>query len=141
MIPQSDRSKLRAMLVAHGWEENIELTAQTDGRRLSFRLAHEKLTLDVSVDVLQFAQTLDVRKAIGLQRTTLPAADLLLSKLQIAELTTSDIIDITALFSSLEVRESVDEGINVQRIVEVTAKSWGWFRSVTSLLDMINATA
>lgn len=137
VIRHADRNRLRTMLLASGWQEKVELTAQTDGSRLEFRLLEPNVVLDVSVDVLRFAQTLDVRKRIELERPTLPAADLLLTKLQIPELTRSDFIDMIALIYAVPLGDADDRGINLHRIVDVTSRSWRWYKSVTvSLLAM-----
>src|SRR6266568_5524191 len=100
VIPRTDRNRFSELLSARGWEENVELTFQTDGYRLEFRNPDLNLTLDVSVDEIRFAQTLDVTRRITLDSPTLPTEDLLLTKLQIPELTPSDFIDIIALIDT-----------------------------------------
>lgn len=136
VIRRASRNRLRAVLLARGWQENVELTAQNDGRRLQFKCSNQNIILDVSVDVLRFAQTLDVRKGFELDGPTLPAADLLLSKLQIRNLTPSDLIDMIALLHAVPI-DSAD-GIEVQRIVEITSRSWRWYKSVMVSFPAIN---
>src|ERR1700733_5401353 len=64
VIPRACRKALRAMLLSSGWRENVELTAQTDGNQIQLSHSAHNLVLDVCVDALRFAQTLDVRKRI-----------------------------------------------------------------------------
>ena len=132
VIPKQDRNGLRELLSGNGWRENVELTAQMDGSRLEFHHSDPNLVLDVSVDVLRFSQTLDVRNRFSLAKPTLPAADLLLSKLQIKDLTPSDIIDTVVLLCSLALGENPARELEVNRVVDITANSWRWYKAVRS---------
>lgn len=137
VVRRKDRSRLQSMLLAQGWQESVELTAQTDGSRLQFR-APERIVLDVSVDVLRFAQTLDVTKRFELDSPTLPAADLLLSKLQIQDLTSFDLIDMIVLLYAIPPSDDNIDVIDLSRIAEITSRSWGWYKSVTKSLLAID---
>lgn len=137
IIRHEDWNRFRFLLLDRGWEENVELIAQTDGRRLQFRDPMQGIVLDVCVDVLQYAQTLNVRQSLERDWPTLPAADLLLSKLQIPELTSADLIDVMALIHALAIGNSDKREINIVRLIEITSKSWRWYKSVTVSLHFI----
>jgi hypothetical protein len=138
VVRRTDRNRLRSMLLARGWEENLELTAQTDGNQLRFRDPKSNLPLDVCVDTLRFSQTLDVRKRIELDSPTLPVADLLLSKLQIRDLTISDLSDLIALLYAVPPNDSDANSIDLCRIVDVTRHSWRWYTSVMLSLQTVD---
>lgn len=135
VVPRHHMRQLRSLLLSTGWIENAEITAQTDGYRLEFVNSSNKTKLDVCVDVLRFCQTLDVRKRIILDKPTLSATDLLLSKLQIRNLTRFDLIDILVLVYASPLGQDTANAIDIDQIVELTSKSWRWYKSIkTSLL-------
>ena len=129
------RNRLRAMLLDSGWEDDIQLMAQTDGQQMRFLHAQDRIVLDVSVDALRYCQTLDVRGRFGLDWPTLPLADLLLSKLQIHELATNDVVDILALVSAFEASELDDCSPHLSRVVSIASHSWRWYKSLTHSLS------
>jgi len=57
---------------------------------------------------------------------TLPLADLVLTTLQIVELTDCDMLDLSALFADHDRDPTGDAGISVPRLAEVCASDWGW---------------
>lgn len=140
VIPNRDVKGLRSLLKANAWREDVELTAQTDGNRLRFTHRDHKIVLDVSVDVLHFAQKLDVTERLPLDKPTLPAADLLLSKLQIRELTAADVIDVVGLLYSVPLGDDPSHELEVGRLIQITTLSWRWYKAVQSAFTVIATT-
>jgi hypothetical protein len=137
IIHHENWNRFRFLLLDRGWEDNVELMVQTDGQRLQFRDPKLDVLLEVCVDALKYAQTLDVRQRLESDFPTLPAADLLLSKLQIPELTSADLIDVMALIHAIPIGNSDKCEINVARLIDITSKSWKWYKSVTMSLRFI----
>jgi hypothetical protein len=91
--------------------------------------------VDVMVDRLTMCHTLDFRPSFGSVSAALDPADLLLSKLQIVELSAKDAHDIFHLLSGLRVgRDSARPAIDPGRFGAVLAADWGWWRTVTANL-------
>jgi hypothetical protein len=95
-----------------------------DGRRV-----------DVFVDRLRMCHTLEFRRVIDRHPLTLPPADLLLSKLQIVEMTERDTQDVAALLADHELHEPDGDGIALGRIREVCCADWGWWQTVVASLS------
>lgn len=92
--------------------------------------------LDVFVDTFTMCHTLDLRPRLTLHSHTLPLADLLLTKLQIAELNHKDVVDIAALLVDHEL--ATDEtGINQGYVATVLSRDWGWWRTVTENVALV----
>jgi hypothetical protein len=70
---------------------------------------------------------------LGLHDTTLPLADLLLTKLQVAELNAKDVTDAAALLLDHELTED-ETGLNASYVADLLAADWGWWRTVTANL-------
>ena len=70
---------------------------------------------------------------------TLPAAEVLMTKLQIVQLNAKDRGDLYALLRSHEVADHDDRAINVGRITALTAEDWGLQRTFEINLDRLSA--
>lgn len=126
VIARRDLYALRKVLRDDGWNEEIEVTALTDGARLRFGSNKHDVTLDIIVDCLQFNQTLWLSDRLLLDWPTISVTDLLLSKFQIADLTISDIIDVSALLNQFTMDRPDESGICLQRICSICGRSWRW---------------
>jgi hypothetical protein len=127
-----ERRKLQSFLTSQGYRGLDELNAVHGGTRLFFYDDTNRRRLDVFLDRFQMCHELDLRDRLGLDRTTLPLADLLLTKLQVVETTDKDLRDIVALLSDHDLTED-ERGINVTRIAGLTGSDWGLWRTVTQV--------
>ncbi|HEX6867821.1 MAG TPA: hypothetical protein VF119_03400 [Candidatus Limnocylindrales bacterium] len=94
--------------------------------------------IDVFVGTLRMCHQLSLDDAFAIPSWTLPPADLVLSKLQIVELTERDAQDLLALFADFELTGSGAVGISVERIERV-CRDWGWWRTIGGNLDVVEA--
>jgi hypothetical protein len=85
--------------------------------------------LDVIIDHFTMCHSLDLRPRLSLEELTLPTADLLLMKLQVFETNERDLLDAIALL--------VDGDVDLERVAEVLAGDWGWWRTATQVLEKI----
>ncbi len=108
------------------------------GDRQMYFTAPSGRPIDVMVDKLSMCHVLDLRPSFGTVSSTLDAADLLLSKLQIVELNAKDAHDIFHLLSGVPIgRDSIRAAIDPGRFGSVLAGDWGWWRTVTGNLDKL----
>src|SRR6202035_3221723 len=70
---------------------------------------------------------------------TLPPADLLLTKLQIVELTDKDHRDLLTLFLEHEIGERDEDEISGAYVASLCAGDWGLWRTVTRNLERLEA--
>jgi hypothetical protein len=68
--------------------------------------------------------------------TTLSLAELLLTKLQVAELNEKDVFDTAAMFLDHEIG-SGDDKIDRDYVTTVLSSDWGWWRTVSHNLQAI----
>jgi hypothetical protein len=141
VVYRDDRNRLCRLLRERGWDEDIELTTQTDGLQLRFIYSREKTMLDVCVDSLRFAQTLPLQERLEVDCPTISAVDLLLSKLQIFNLTEADVIDTLALLNAVPPERGNSLAIDLDRIAQIVSTSWSWYHSVTLSLQRVREAA
>lgn len=78
--------------------------------------------------------TPEVADRLTLEARTLPLADLLLTKLQVVEVNERDLKDVAALLADYALGP---DGIDMERVVDVLASDWGWWRTATATLEHV----
>ena len=109
-----------------------------NGHSRQLYTSRDGVDLDVFIEQFKMCHELDLKGRIDDRPTTLPLAELLLTKLQVAELTDKDVRDCVALVLDHALTAG-DSGINVTRICAVISTDWGWFRTVTDNLAKVTA--
>jgi hypothetical protein len=121
----------------HGYEPAERFNTLHGKRRLLFNAA-DGHHVDVFIDTFAMCHTLDLRDRLRIDLRTLTLADLLLTKLQIAEVNRKDVSDVAALLLDHELRDD-DTGINMRYIGATLSADWGWWRSVSDNLRRLDA--
>lgn len=122
-------------LVQRGWEPRARFNAAHGDRRLLFDGPTGKL--DAFVGAFEMCHRIDLRERLGVEARTLSVADLLLTKLQIVELTEKDHADIRTLLSAHDVGTGPGDHVDGDRIAGALADDWGLWRTVTENLRRI----
>jgi hypothetical protein len=133
-IRSAERTRLSTLLVELGYTADRRHNALHGDRQLYFFHPQRGHAIDVIVDRLVMCHTLDLRDRLSLDPLTLPAADLLLSKLQVVRLNDKDASDALALLSAHELADRDADGIAIDRILAITSHDWGWWRTVAGTL-------
>ena len=131
----SQRSSLINLLMAEGFEPEKRFNAIHGERRLIFYSADRSFRLDIFLDRFEMSHTLDFRNRLEVEEATLPGAELLLTKLQVAQVNPKDLVDIFMLLADHALTNA--DGplqINVGRIESLCASDWGLFTTVTDNL-------
>jgi hypothetical protein len=129
---------LTQALEALGYEGDREFNALHGRERLLFWDATNGRQLDVFVDRMVLCHTLDLGDRVTREPRTLPLADLLLAKLQVVELNERDLKDATALLADHDLGP---DGVDAERVTEVLAGDWGWWRTATATLRRVASYA
>jgi hypothetical protein len=123
---------VKEVLRAYGYVPATRFNALHGRTRLLFE-APDGHHADVFVDTFSMCHVLDLRGRLGVDAQTLSLADLLLTKLQIAELNRKDVSDAAALLLDHDLSDD-DSGINVPYVESVLCGDWGWWRTVSTNL-------
>lgn len=137
-----DRRELRKFFESEGYEVDRDMLVAMEGTRYLFRDRQRLIDVDVWVDVLDLCHRLDVSSRLG-AGPTLTIEDLVLSKLQIVELTTGDLEDLTTMFSVHELSgeqgtRDDPEVIDVNYLTGILGDDWGFWRTAFGNLEKLN---
>lgn len=120
-----------------GYEAARRFNTLNGSERLLFHDANGR-RVDVFIDTLRMCHALQFGSRLELHAWTLPPADLILSKLQIVELTERDAQDLVALFAHFPLAESDADGIGLGRVRQICGGDWGWWRTVDGNLRLLS---
>ncbi len=139
VVTRPSRRHLSSVLAALEFTAAERFNAM-NGHSRQLYTSRDGVDLDVFIEQFRMCHEIDLKRRLEVDETTLPLADLMLTKLQVAELTEKDIRDCVALALDHEFTDT-DAGINVTRICEIASNDWGWWRTVTENLGRVAAHA
>jgi hypothetical protein len=117
VVAKRHRRELDALVIGAGYAPEEEFNALNGARRLLYRDEHHGRQIDVFVETFAMCHELPLAERLPVHPHTLPATDVLMTKLQIVELNAKDRGDVFALLHSTDVE--------VERIAALTANDWG----------------
>ncbi len=129
-----DRKAVNELLIGEGYEPDRQYNALYGHKQLYFVDPDRRRPVDVLVDRLEMCHRFEFADRLGVHSSTLPLAELLLSKLQVVKINRKDVLDALVLLANYPLSQD-DAGINVTRIVGLTSSDWCWWRTVTGNLD------
>jgi hypothetical protein len=92
---------------------------------------------EIFLDQLRMAHTLDFRGRLELDYPTISLVDLLLSKLQIVQLTEKDIKDMVVLVAEHDLGTGDREKIDLNYLLQLTRNDWGLNYTVSTNLGKV----
>jgi hypothetical protein len=135
--PRRQGRKVGEFLSGQGYEANKMFNAMHGDRRLLFYDEPNRRQIDVFVGSFEMCHQLPLEQRLDVEQTTLPLADLALTKLQIVKLNRKDAYDVYAMLLSHEVADHDDDAINATWIAELCGRDWGLFRTVQINLERL----
>ncbi len=93
--------------------------------------------VDVFVEEFRMCHRIPLKRAFDSSGLTIPAAELLLTKLQVVKTAEKDLVDICLMMNDLAVTHD-DTGINVKVVADICSRDWGLY---TTAIGNIEKTA
>lgn len=117
-----------------GYEPHVAFNALHGKERLLFFDEEHGRQVDVFVAAFRMSHRIPLEERLALEPLTVPLAELLLTKLQIAELNEKDVRDSLALLHGHPVAEEDGDAVNAARIARLLSDGWGLWRTFTGNL-------
>jgi len=136
---------LGKVLVAAGYLADEQFNALNGARRLLFLDPGQGRQIDVFVGRFEMCHELPLAERLEVRADTLPAAELLMTKLQIVALNRKDQRDAFALLDGAEVGEGDvaadgSAAIDSARIASLTSQDWGLQRTFELNLERLRSS-
>ena len=138
VIRREEEDEAAELMEELGYEPNERFNTMRRFR-LEFTDPINERKADYIIDRFDFCHTWSLRDRIDEDHPTVPIEDLLLSKLQIVEVSDRDVRDIIAMLTDHPVESGADdtETINSEYIAGLLGDDWGLWRTVTYSLDRV----
>ena len=130
-----DRKALQELMSAQGYTGDRQYNALYGHKQLYFVDTLRGRPVDVLIDQMEMSHRFEFAKRLAADTPTVPLAEMLLSKLQIARINRKDILDALALMSEYPLGPADEGTINTDVILSYTSADWGWWRTLTGNLD------
>jgi hypothetical protein len=127
------------LLQALGYRPEEMFNALHGSRRQLYRDPVNARNLDVFVGEFSMCHAIPVADRLERDPLTVPLAELLLTKLQVVELTERDESDIYTLCFHHEISDGATPGIEVGLIAELCANDWGLWRTCRGTIERCRA--
>jgi hypothetical protein len=134
-IPKSAASGLDQLLRGAGYTPHVSFNAMHARERALFFDDHHGRQVDVFIDSFRMCHQIPLSERLELEDSTVPLAELLLTKLQIIELNEKDVRDTVLLLHGHPVEEHDEDAVNGARIASLCAADWGLWRTITANLE------
>jgi hypothetical protein len=126
---------LADFLISAGYAGDDMFNALNGARRLLFFDHVNNRKLDVFVGEFTMCHAIPIADRLHRDPMTIPLAELLLTKLQIVQLTERDLRDIYSLSYHHHISDGDGSGIEADFIADLCAKDWGLWRTSTSTIE------
>jgi hypothetical protein len=132
---ESQSRAVREFLEEQGYRGEKRFNAMHGAQRLLYRHPEDDYQIDVFLDKFNMSHKLDLGRRLETEPITLPAAELLLTKLQIAEINRKDVGDVVMLLWSHRLGSNDGPAeLNIGYVAKLCASDWGLFTTVTDNL-------
>jgi len=130
---------LRALLEQQGYKGETIFNATHGESRLLYIHPEGKYHIDIFFDEFVMSHKLNLGQRLSVDSVAMPAADLLLTKMQVAEINQKDLTDSAMLL--LDHSPATSDGerdLNVNYIAEILGSDWGLYTTVTDNLNRLD---
>jgi hypothetical protein len=144
VVPRSAGRTVGPFIESLGFASMATFNAVQGETRLMFHHPVTGLKLDVFLGTFEMCHVIALEDAAfqPVDHPSLRLAELLLTKLQVAEATDKDLLDASSLFAFHPVSTAKDpETIDAGAIAKVLSKDWGTWKTITMNLDRVDAWA
>jgi len=117
-------------------DPSVAFSLEYGVQRLIYHHREDQIMAEVFLDKLRMAHTLDFIDRLELDYPTVSLVDLLLSKLQIQNISGKDLKDILVLLAEHETGSGERELIDIDYLLKLTRKNWGLYYTARKNLVM-----
>jgi hypothetical protein len=133
-VPRRRAHRAERYLEEMGYEPDRVFNATTGDRRLLFQDRANGRRLDVFVGRFEMCHTIPILDRIEVEPRTIPLAELLLTKLQVVQMTAKDRGDALALLHHHPPADHDAGAVNAAVAARLCAADWGLWRTCTGNL-------
>jgi hypothetical protein len=129
-------SRARKLFTDLGYDPHVSMmlsaaTATGRHRQIFYKSGNQ---VDVCLGAMKMSHVINFSDRLEVDYPTVPLAELLLQKLQVADPSEKDLQDMVILLCAHDVGQSDDDEINAEHLAKILARSWGFHHTATTNL-------
>jgi hypothetical protein len=137
---REDSKEIMKTLETLGYKPREVFNKLNMGQRLIYYDMGNKRRVDVFLDEFVMCHKFNFKESILANTYTLPITQLVMTKLQVVEMTDKEHMDLMAAFRDFPVTDGA-EGIHGNEIAELCAKDWGMYTTFRKSFDALRTRA
>ena len=140
VVTGKQRREFEAFMPQMGYSPHKQFNVLNGSDRQIYYHNETEMKIDIFVDTFSMCHKIPLEGRLHLHPITIPLAELLLTKAQIAELNRKDALDIASLLLYAEAGFDDEEKINLKRIAQLCGADWGLYKTTSINLKRVEET-
>jgi hypothetical protein len=137
---REDTKKIMNILETLGYKPREIFNKLSMGQRLIYYDLVNRRRVDIFLDEFVMCHKLDLRRSLLPGTYTLPVTELVMTKLQVVEMTEKEHLDLIAGFHDFDVTDGGGQ-IDGRRIAQACSRDWGLYKTFSKSLAAIRERA
>ena len=136
VVAGKQRREFEAFMPAAGYEPHKQFNLLNGAHRQIYYHNETEMKIDIFVGAFEMCHKIPLEERLHIHPITIPLAELLLTKAQIAELNRKDGLDIASLLFFNETGKD-DSKINLDQIAKLCGADWGLYKTTSINLQRV----
>jgi hypothetical protein len=136
VVAGKQRREFEAFMPAAGYEPHKQFNLLNGAHRQIYYHNETEMKIDIFVGAFEMCHKIPLEERLHIHPITIPLAELLLTKAQIAELNRKDGLDIASLLFFNETGKD-DSKINLDQIAKLCGADWGLYKTTSINLKRV----
>lgn len=137
VVTGKQRREFEAFMPEVGYVPHKQFNLLNGSERQIYYHNQTEMKIDIFVDTFSMCHKIPLEGRLQIHPITIPLAELLLTKAQIAELNRKDALDIASLLLYAETGSDDEEKINLKRIAQLCGADWGLYKTTSINLKRV----
>jgi len=137
VIAGKQRREFESFMPQVGYTPHKQFNLLNGSERQIYYHNETEMKIDIFVDTFSMCHKIPLEGRLHLHPVTIPLAELLLTKVQIADLNHKDALDIAALLLYAETGSDDEHKINLKRIAQLCGADWGLYKTTSINLKRV----
>jgi hypothetical protein len=138
IVSGKQRREFEAFMPAVGYSPHKQFNLLNGSRRQIYYHNETEMKVDIFVGSFEMCHKIPLENRLHIHPLTIPPAELLLTKAQIAELNRKDALDIASLLLNVEAGLNDDDRINLNQLSHLCGNDWGLYKTTSINLKRVD---
>ncbi len=138
VVDGKHRRDFETFMPSAGYSPHKQFNLLNGAHRQIYYHNETEMKVDIFIGAFEMCHKIPLEGRLHLHPLTIPPAELLLTKAQIAELNRKDALDVASLLLNVETGDD-DLRINLKRIAELCGADWGLYKTTSINLKKVEA--